>query len=924
MSELFRFVSLRGPAPLEAETVPYVVPVEAVANPLATMSAQLDRLVERAASVGWNFSLKTLDRWLQESFDGVTLTDITGENAAIAEARTKAEEIVSRAVTGAAETKKGEADRASVHVLMAEWLVRVAALSKEDPFHSLTEAQQAAKARDYFSRAVLVAQSAAETPFTMKTTNKRRYQRKASIKPPNDPSKLRILLAQARQARTAVIAALANNTWLDLESVTEQIRLGLAQVVPLPGGELAGFDVSQLEGVLGDLDRRIQELVALLADAGDYSEGQPLRGEQHTIADDVDAVGGAAATPPIPIRIGVGDLLLAELQSTDYGYGDIAHIENVLAGEKRKRTFNKSSSRETDVFTLTESETTTETDTQSTQRFELEKASQSSLKETLNINAGTSISGSYGPVTAQASFGIGSTTGRESSQNQATKLAQEVVSKAASKVRQLSSTQTRTITKVVTTDATEHSVENDGADPEHIIGVYRWVNKLENLQLMNYGQRLMLGMTIPEPGAYLRWLAATKPQAGGVLPPTVLRNGTVVPLDPTDVTPDNYLTWVSAYSVADATPPPPRFITQAIGMHSDPNESAETPGTVTKSDTTLTVPAGYRSVLARGTVIAYYVQRLGLGLVGGAVQSPDFQISIATTSKTLALDINNPVRTFSMPLASPGSATASGTGTSGGAKIPIALTVAFASGYALTVEVVFERSDVGLATWQLDTWGKIMTAYSNAAGAAADAAARGSLPGVTIGGNNPMDNRRIERAEIKRNAIELLAGAVPSVDAVDDDSGIRPHPNPSKIAALDALIRFFDDAFEWEHMSWVSLDYFWAPETSWDKLMAITDPDTDRRAFLAAGAANVSIPVRRGFETVVLFRLWTGRRWPGDRAPLPKVAEAIALGAEVATSNKGAPQRGIPVENGAWIETSPTDLVILQPEGLLTWKPTAV
>ncbi len=921
MSELFRFVSLRGPAPLAEATLPFVVPIGGASGTNLELSPQLDRAVERAAARGWALSFADLDRLLDETFDGLSLKRLADGDTRLQDARASAERVVNAVARGRAEPMAGMADRATVHILFAEWCTRAAALVANDRQRTPSPKEEAANARDFFTRAVLSAPITNQSPMTMESNLRSAYGRRPQNSAGNNAAALRQALVVVRAARKAVIAALLKGQYLLISDLDAAALAGLEQVMDeVPRGELAMIEPGQLAQLLADLDQRARELVAALAAAGDFDEAQPY-GES-LVAGPRDNTGGVAGGQIAPIRLGVGDLVLAELQSTAYEYGDIAHIENVLSGEFRRREYKKSTTSESETFTLTEVESTAETDTQTTQRFELEKASKATLNDTLNINAGTAVSASYGPVSAQASFGLGSTTARETSQNQATKLAQEVVSKATQKVRQLSSNSRRTLTRVVVDDGTVHEMDNKGAGKEHVVGVYRWVNKLESLRLMDYGQRLMLGITIPEPGAYLRWLARTRVNVGGVAPPTVLRDGASVPLGPDDVTPDNFLTWVAKYSVPDATPPPPLFITQSVGKESDPSAQQEgAVGVVTRTDTTLTVPPGYSAVVARGTAISYGI---GFGTIANLL--PAISVSVGTASFTWnatpgATETSS--HPFTLPLAPPGSASPAGAETSAGAKIPIAINFSSSYGFAVTIEIVFQRSDAGLRAWQLDTWSKIMTAYQSARTAAEDAASRGSLPGVTIAGANPLENRNIERTELKRFAIELLAGAVGTIDAVDDDNGARPHPNASRIAALEALTRTFEDAFEWEHMSWQSLDYFWAPEASWDTLATLSDPDPDHKAFLAAGAAKVTLPVRPGYETAVLFRLWTRRIWPGDRAPLPDIASAVALGAEVATSPKGAPQRGIPVVNGDWVERSPTDLVILQPEGLLNWKPPA-
>lgn len=919
MAELFRFVSLRGPAPVEAETAPFVVRVTAAASASASLSPQLDKLVERLAARGWAAGAGVLGELLQETFDGLTLALVNGGDGRLPAARNQAEAIVHRVASGGGEKASGEADRATLHVLAAEWIARMAALRTNDPYLGLSPREQGLRSRDYFSRAVLVAPAHGTVKFSFDASAAPFETRREEAASGGNRDRLRTQLRQAQAARRVTLAGIVGNTTVDPDGERDS-RAGFAQVMAIvPSGELGYLDTSELEVVLDLLDARIRELVALLAQAGDYGEGQPLKdGKPAPVKSrNTGKPGKEPQGAPVPVRLGVGDLLLAELNSTSYRYGDIAHVENVLAGETRTRTFNRTRSTESDVLTISEKESVTETDSQSTQRFELEKASQSSLNETLNVNAGASVSGSYGPVTAQASFGLGTMTARESSQNQSSKLAQEVVSKATSKVRQLESTQARSVTKVVVADTTVHEMKNDDDGSGHIVGIYRWVDKEEHLQVVNYGQRLMLGLTVPEPGAYLRWLGNRKTSQGGIEPPTVQRGAVASPLQPGDLTPDNYLTWVSAYGATDVLPPPARFQTQSLGLQSDAAASGAT-GFVSRADTTLTVPAGYRAVLARGSAIAWDLN------IPVGIELPDVQIAIGSVKHTITLSPNTGgVSPFSIPLAVPGSSTPAGTATASGAKLPIALNLFSSKSYAVTIEVVFERTDAGIAQWQIESWGKIMAAYRNARALDEEARARAELPGISVSGANPLENRRVERAEVKRIAIELLAGAVGSVDAVRDEGGARPHADRGQVAALEALTRFFEDAFEWEHLSWNCLDYFWAPEASWDSLMALSDPDPDHRAFLAAGAATATIPVRRGFETLVLHRFWAKRAWPGDRAPLPDVPEAMALGAEVATTARGAPQRGIPVPGSDWIERSPTSLVVLQPEGGLDWTPPA-
>jgi hypothetical protein len=940
MTELFRFVSLRGAAPIEAETRPFVVEMSAsvAATDTQVLNSNLDKIVRQLASVGWRADFAYFSSIHQRVFPpkpGPTKSPLES-------ARLTAEKIVIRTAIKGSEKSVGEADRAIMHILVAEWMARVV----DNPSAAATIAvdEQANQAREFFSRAVVVGTKNASQPEPSgepATIDEPSPDGGGGIIIPvlGDRSLgvTQVALSDARNARTLVNAALVSAHPETFDGFDAQDSGALEQIskvgVKLFGTVSNSWQLEHLERLLEGLDQQIQTYIAELAKMGDVSEGQPVFSAA-SVAKDLSAGNRNVA---IPMHIGVGDLMLTSLRSTSYAYGDIAHVENVLAGETRTRTFNRTESTETDVFASEETETITERESQSTQRFELEKASESSLKESLNINAGASVSGTYGPVSAQASFGINSATSRESSARQSAKFSQEVVSKAVAKVRQFASTQSRTITKVIVSDATVHEMKNAAVDAKHIVGVYRWVDKIKHLHLENYGQRMMLSFTLPEPAAYLRWLKARREQLAisTLQPPTVERNGAKVPLEPTDITPENYLTWVAAYGVSDVSPPPQLFTTNSFTKFVDPTASAENVGLVNFSNDSLTVEPGYRAKTFRGVFVAsidptkfpagttfnlsdavLFVNNVPMNLQSASrnkiVLSGPGNIQTAfVTSVDFVFTANSTV-----PASSVGDGAAS-------TKIPVLLKATTMTGYALSVEVVCERTAALLDKWKLETWDKIRKAYLAAATAEQSARERGSLPSVTIDGRNPTENRRAERAELKRFSIEAMIGNFDGIDAMNDANGHRPHVDGTKTLDLDSHVRFFEDMFEWEHMSWNCMDYFWAPEENWDALSTIVDNDPDHRAFLSAGAATVVLPVSPGYEAQFLFFKTSGKTWPGTRAPLPAELNMLSIGAEVITSARGAPQRGVSVPGSEWDEKLPTNLVILQPDGNLGWSPPA-
>ncbi len=96
--------------------------------------------------------------------------------------------------------------------------------------------------------------------------------------------------------------------------------------------------------------------------------------------------------------------------------------------------------------------------------------------------------------------------------------------------------------------------------------------------------------------------------------------------------------------------------------------------------------------------------------------------------------------------------------------------------------------------------------------------------------------------------ITLLEGSPPDTPAIAGDGF---SPVPAMAASHGPKISFFETAFEWEHMTYETLPYYWARHDQWDALLSIDDPDPEHRRFLQAGAARALIPVRPDHEWYV-------------------------------------------------------------------------
>ena len=144
-------------------------------------------------------------------------------------------------------------------------------------------------------------------------------------------------------------------------------------------------------------------------------------------------------------------------------------------------------------------------------------------------------------------------------------------------------------------------------------------------------------------------------------------------------------------------------------------------------------------------------------------------------------------------------------------------------------------------------------------------------------------------------------------------------PNLARVKDQMPYARFFEQAFEWEHMTYVYYPYFWGWKDAWLKHMLLDDIDAKFADFLRAGAARVVFPVRPGFEAAVIHYLETGHIWNGGPPPDITGSLYVPIVVEVQEAT-GAPGNETPVGE-PWTYTLPTTLVHLRPHhDLPAWE----
>lgn len=552
--------------------------------------------------------------------------------------------------------------------------------------------------------------------------------------------------------------------------------------------------------------------------------------------------------------LGIADLMIVEQNLARYELNEIAHIENVLRKEKRERRFRTATTTEESILIETETTEDKEKDLASTERFELQTESRKVITENAAKEAGITIQASYGPtVDATAKLGTSSSSSVQRSDSTSSAYARETTSRAVNRL-QTRTMERRTIKTVREVEEKNlHSFDNSEGTTD-ISGIYRFVDKIYTAQIVNYGKRLMLEFVVPEPAAFWRHALSRQPlepvpYVNPEPPGYCLSDGrTFVPLQAQDITPENYVFWAGKYGAEDVVPPPSRTRIVSLakkGPDSFQTTNGQASGPKISSDTAeIDIPDGYMP--ASAIVNLYGETQAGTHKLVIQVQDQQFFYAEPVDD---GLRLNLRVEPT--------------------AKLPVSINSLKFYNYEMLVNVFCVLRREAMEAWQLKTYFAINKAYEAAKSRydnAVEAARLQSGFGEPMG-RNPAANREIERAELKRACISLASGQrFETFDAMIRN--VAPHGYPeidfAEARAEARYVGLFEQGFEWNNMTYLFYSYFWSRKDEWLALVQLADDDPLFNRFLQAGAARVQVPVRPGFEHVVLNYLSGIEIWDAD------------------------------------------------------------
>jgi hypothetical protein len=580
--------------------------------------------------------------------------------------------------------------------------------------------------------------------------------------------------------------------------------------------------------------------------------------------------------------VGIGDLLLVREHVKAYEGGEVAHIENVLKTEHLNRETRRLERTETTLTQETEKTKEEERDTQTTERFSLSNETSKTIQTDAELKAGVSVDAKYGPfVEVKANAEFATKSSQQEASKQAAEFSKDVVARSVSKVVERVREQRTVTTLTEFEEKYSHGFDNtQGAG--NVSGVYQWVDEVVQAQIYNYGRRLLFDVTVPEPATALMLLqAANKPTPQGVTQPPPLT------IDASEITESNYTEWAQLYDATgiEAPPPPTKSFSKPFAnvQHDDPHEAAGTE--------TIAIDDGYVAQYALLQCSITYYEEASLRVMVGDAWVDAFSNS----------------GYYNM---------AGETG-----SVPIAFDMYQVEAYSMTIEIFCQRTEHAMQAWRLKTFAAIEQAFVAKEADYRQALSQAQAEAASAAyGRNPEINAQLINAELRKQCLTLVTGQeFEGFGALELSPEGFAEPNIARTAQQMPYVRFFEQAFEWDRITYTLHPYFWGWKQAWGKRMLLEDTDPKFAAFLRAGAARVVFPVRPGFEDAILHYLETGEIWNGGPPPEVNSPLYVPIVKEIQEA-EGAPGEEVP-DGEPWLVRLPTTLVRLRPnDDLPEWK----
>jgi hypothetical protein len=580
----------------------------------------------------------------------------------------------------------------------------------------------------------------------------------------------------------------------------------------------------------------------------------------------------------------VADLYIIKEELARYEAGEIADIENILAGETKVRNHRFLSRSEQTNETDQETQTSEQRDHQVDEKSSLQAEVKKTVDNKVNVDAGVTATLKYGnSITITPHANVTYNYAKSDSSSQARSYSKDVVDRSVTSLQ--TNTRTIAITKILieTEERNQDSIDNTAAGNDHRAGIFYWVNKVTHAQVFNYGKHMMFDMIVPEPAALFKALYDAKMSND--------QNAQEPPkpnIDIASITASTYSGLLNQYAISttDDITPPDENVTVSIAIAQNVAEPDDGKTMAFSStDGKVDVPEGYAAQQASYDLRAFTGDPSSTGPDDEAAVSVNLG-SHCLLQKLLDewLQGDQNAKTWQA------SGSVAMLGETGTLSAAVAGYASLAFSLSGSISIKCQLTNSARAAWQTHIYNLIMADYARKL-AAYQATTGQSTDIVQIKGRNPFLNREIERNEFKRHIIAILLcnyfnGIGSMIDHVSPCG--YPEIDFAKLSADMPIIQFFEQVFEWDYMTYLFYHSMWARKCKWADLIDTDSGDPLFDKFLMAGAARVQVPIQPGMEHDFLWFLKRNEIWgESGQPPLPGDDDYISMIQELKEADQG-------------------------------------
>lgn len=597
-------------------------------------------------------------------------------------------------------------------------------------------------------------------------------------------------------------------------------------------------------------------------------------------------------------RLGIADYLKVVQSVHAYVPGLVSNIENVMASELRHKSSVARDYSEVTDTTSKSVETEKVSDTSKTSRTDMQTEVAKELDKQQSITAYAHFSYNSG-YKLDIGADYANNTAQHDSTRQAVAKSQEITERAMERV--LTKINEERVQKIIKeyTETNVHEFDNRGKalttnePPQHITGVYRWIDMKYKNQIYNYGKRTMFEFMVPEP-AKLHRLALTVAKGQVLTAPVDPRTAPqpwYMP-NPKSATVEQIQHWAQIYGVQlEAFPAATKQVIHNAASVPQTNDDFGV------DYSQITIPDNYA---AKNASFSCRSSRNR----GGGLQGSRYSEIVCSNLKG---DMNG--------LSTRGDVNfdygVSGLNLMG--NLSFQVKGHNVRNYNIKVTVNCELSDEYINRWKTENFNAIIAAYEAAYQKFVDEQARldAEQKEKEAEAKDKQGNfyRYMEHDVLKHNCIAYLLQDYLNVLGQNFTNGDTMPTFEvvlgNELDKYTALAKFMEQAFEWEIMDYTFYPYYWANRKMWQEMYISESVDPLFRSFLQAGMARVIVTVKPGFEDAVQFFMTTGKIWNGGEVPV--------IGDPMYMSIVDEMRQPTGIAQGKyWITKMPTTLTILQ------------